>query len=127
METPVIEVNGNAILTMIIMLLVIAGIMLLIREVNCWYWKINKRVELAEKANSEIRALKNELQTQNELISQILKEIKKEDGEQLPTPPTFSAIDWRATLVGQQKNQITSIWPFSRQLKLKHNHGHDFA
>lgn len=93
METPVIEVNGNAILTMIIMLLVIAGIMLLIREVNCWYWKINKRVELAEKANSEIRALKNELQTQNELISQILKEIKKEDGEQLPTPPTFSAID----------------------------------
>lgn len=88
-----IEVNGNAISTMIIMLLVIAGIMLVIREVNCWYWKINKRVELAEKTNSEIRALKNELQTQNELISQILKEIKKEDGQQLPTPPTFSAID----------------------------------
>ena len=42
-----IEVNGNAILTMIVMLLVIAGIMLVIREVNCWYWKINKRVELA--------------------------------------------------------------------------------
>ena len=38
---------GSGILPIIIIIVIIA----VLREVNCWYWKINKRIELMEKQN----------------------------------------------------------------------------
>jgi hypothetical protein len=39
-------------------------VFLILREVNCWYWKINKRIELQEMNNKLLReilaVLKNE-------------------------------------------------------------------
>ncbi|QWV94673.1 hypothetical protein KP004_05700 [Geomonas oryzisoli] len=50
-------------------LLIFAGLfilfMLLIREVNCWYWKINQRIELMEQSLSiqkDIRSMLRNLQ-----------------------------------------------------------------
>ncbi len=36
-----------------LLIALVAGVLIFIalREVNCWYWKINKRIELQEKTN----------------------------------------------------------------------------
>ena len=46
----------------LIAVIVLVLVFLLLREVNCWYWKINKRIEL--------------MQVQNDLLRNILSESK---------------------------------------------------
>ena len=53
-----------------IMLLVLIAIFLILRELNCWYWKINKKIELQEKTN--------------ELLGKILEKIGMEENNQSP-------------------------------------------
>ena len=48
--------NLEAIIVFIIMVL---AIILLIRELICWYFKINKRVELQEKILAELVKINN--------------------------------------------------------------------
>ena len=43
--------------TIIIALLIAIVLFLLLREVNCWYFKINKRIELMEETNELLRLL----------------------------------------------------------------------
>jgi hypothetical protein len=43
--------------TIIIVIIVLVLVFLLLREVNCWYWKINKRIELMEDQNNLLRSL----------------------------------------------------------------------
>lgn len=44
--------------------LILAGVLLIIlyfilRELNCWYWKINQRIELQKETNDLLRKLVN--------------------------------------------------------------------
>jgi hypothetical protein len=41
----------------LIALLVFVGIFLLLREVNCWYWKINERISLLNEQNDLLKKL----------------------------------------------------------------------
>jgi hypothetical protein len=49
--------ENNVLGLTIIVLFVMIMVFLLLREVNCWYWKINKRVELMEEQNELLREL----------------------------------------------------------------------
>lgn len=42
---------------LIIVLLVTIALFFALREVNCWYWKINKRIELMEEQNEILKKL----------------------------------------------------------------------
>ena len=44
----------------LITIVVLVLVFLLLREVNCWYWKINKRIELMEVQNDLLRSLLSE-------------------------------------------------------------------
>lgn len=46
-------INGDA----IIYLIIIVVVFLLLREVNCWYWKINKGLEKFEEINENLNEL----------------------------------------------------------------------
>lgn len=48
--------------TLIIFLLVLLGIFLLCRELNCWYWKINRRIELLEEQNNSLKTIIEKLE-----------------------------------------------------------------
>jgi hypothetical protein len=42
---------------LIVTLIVMILLFLALREVNCWYWKINKKIELQEKTNELLQKL----------------------------------------------------------------------
>ncbi|HCC07270.1 MAG TPA: hypothetical protein DEP72_03760 [Clostridiales bacterium] len=58
------------ILNVIIIILVIIGIILLIREIVCWYWKINKHIEIMKEINSNLGELLKVNKQQLELEKQ---------------------------------------------------------
>jgi hypothetical protein len=43
--------------TIFIILAVIVSIFIILREFNCWYWKINQRIELMKENNDLLREL----------------------------------------------------------------------
>ena len=45
------------IVEIIVILVVVIGVFFLIREVICWYYKINKQIELQEETNSLLKKL----------------------------------------------------------------------
>ena len=49
--------------TLVIGLIICVLVYLALREVNCWYWKINRRIELQEETNELLKKLieKNEI------------------------------------------------------------------
>ncbi len=51
--------------TLLIALVVVILIVLAFREVNCWYWKINKRIELHEETNYLLERLLENTQKKN--------------------------------------------------------------
>jgi hypothetical protein len=55
----------------IVFLIVLVGLFLLLREVNCWYWKINERVVLMKQNNELLKKISFQLQgeTGNEIIT----------------------------------------------------------
>jgi len=54
----------NVLLTIIIVIVILMVVFLVLREVNCWYWKINERISLQ--------------QEQNFILKKILKELKND-------------------------------------------------
>lgn len=57
--------DGTAgVILLIIVLAALAGAFLLLREFNCWYFKINERIELQKRLISEINSLNTRLATQ---------------------------------------------------------------
>jgi hypothetical protein len=61
--------------TLIGIIVVVLLLFLIARELNCWYWKINKRVTLMEQQNKYLRALIKKMGVTDE----DLKEIEKKD------------------------------------------------
>ncbi|MFZ4740071.1 MAG: hypothetical protein ACOYLE_02785 [Bacteroidales bacterium] len=53
---------------LLITIIVLIVIFFLMREVNCWYWKINKRIALMEEQNELLKVLVNinKINTPNE-------------------------------------------------------------
>lgn len=50
---------GFGVVEILITFVVLLAIFIVCREINCWYWKINERIEL-------LKDIKNILQQQNE-------------------------------------------------------------
>lgn len=48
--------------TLIVFLLILLGVFLLCRELNCWYWKINRRIELLEEQNNNLKTIIEKLE-----------------------------------------------------------------
>ena len=42
--------NTELMTAIAISVLIIIAVMLIFRQINCWYWKINKRVELQQES-----------------------------------------------------------------------------
>lgn len=45
--------------TILIVIFVLIGLFLLLRELNCWYWKINERIDLQKEQNQLLRQILN--------------------------------------------------------------------
>ncbi|MFA5421156.1 MAG: hypothetical protein WC280_04020 [Patescibacteria group bacterium] len=52
-------------LVIVFLLLVLVAIWLVIRELKCWYWKINLRVDLLADIASELKEVKEILKSNN--------------------------------------------------------------
>ncbi len=64
------------IMGVLLLIAVILGVILLCREVSCWYFKINKSIELQEEANTTLRKILMNMPSQ----PVIEKAIEKEKG-----------------------------------------------
>ena len=64
----------NAVSTILIVVVILVVVFLILREVNCWYWKINERVSLQKEQNSILKKilkeLNNEPKSKNKSTSQ---------------------------------------------------------
>ena len=64
----------NAVSTVLIVVVILVVVFLILREVNCWYWKINERVSLQKEQNSILKKilkeLNNEPKSKNKKTSQ---------------------------------------------------------
>ncbi len=49
-------------ISLIIFLIVLFLIFLICRELNCWYWKINRRIELLEEQNNSLKTIIEKLE-----------------------------------------------------------------
>jgi len=58
--------TGTVIIALIISLLVFIAIFLLLREVVCWYWKINTMVKNQEITNQLLKKIADHLETKKE-------------------------------------------------------------
>src|SRR5574344_1551112 len=56
----------NSLLTILIVVVILIVIILIIREVNCWYWKINERVELQKRQNTLLESILAELKNESQ-------------------------------------------------------------
>ena len=56
----------NSLLTILIVVVILIVIILIIREVNCWYWKINERVELQKRQNTLLESILAELKHESQ-------------------------------------------------------------
>jgi len=54
---------SNNIETMLITIVVIVGVFLLLREILCWYWKINQRVSLQKEQIELLKKIASALKT----------------------------------------------------------------
>ena len=48
-------------LSIAVYILIFVVVFLLLREVNCWYWKINKRLQIEEENNDLLTKILDEL------------------------------------------------------------------
>ena len=69
--------------TILIAVIVLVLVFLLLREVNCWYWKINKRIELMQVQNDLLRNLLSENKSQG--VSNKEKTIQKPQEDDVKT------------------------------------------
>lgn len=49
--------RDETIITIVIALAIIVIVFIALREINCWYWKINERAELQRKTNALLEKL----------------------------------------------------------------------
>jgi len=49
--------SGNSFFYVIVMIIVAIIVFIIAREFNCWYWKINKRLQLLEEINQNLKEL----------------------------------------------------------------------
>jgi len=68
--------NFLSIQSLILIIIVVVILFFLFREVNCWYWKINKRIKLQEDIILHLKIISNSINDQNENTK---NEISKND------------------------------------------------
>jgi len=56
---------NSVISTILITVAILAVIFLILREVNCWYWKINERISLQQEQNSILEKILTELKNES--------------------------------------------------------------
>ena len=54
----------SAVSTILITIAILAVVFLILREVNCWYWKINERISLQREQNSILEKILLELKNE---------------------------------------------------------------
>lgn len=66
----------NAIVTVLVIVVVLLLLFLILREVMCWYWKVNERILLQKETNRLLRKLidNNESNPKTESTSSVNKE-----------------------------------------------------
>lgn len=85
----------NVVSTILITIVILVVVFLILREVNCWYWKINERISLQKEQNSILekilKELKNEPKSKKKSTSQkngddyiVDKTIDKDEKEENP-------------------------------------------
>ena len=55
----------NAFIYFLVTIVVLVVIFLILREVNCWYWKINERIKLQKRNNDLLELLLVKLNTKD--------------------------------------------------------------
>ena len=53
--------QGEVFIYLILGIVILFGLFLLLRELNCWYWKINRRIELQERTNDLLNKILEEM------------------------------------------------------------------
>jgi len=61
---------SNDIIVFLVVLGVIIGLFFLLRELNCWYWKINERIFLQKQQNWYLKQLLAKFSTPEEVKNQ---------------------------------------------------------
>ena len=64
--------------TIIAVIVILILIFLVLREVNCWYWKINERIELQKKTNKLLKLLINDQNPERFKLTDSFKLIDEE-------------------------------------------------
>jgi hypothetical protein len=72
---------GNVFSYLIIALIVIVGLFLLLREFWCWYWKINKKINLIEEQNEMLKTINNNLLKNQEINNKISRLLKSSENK----------------------------------------------
>jgi hypothetical protein len=57
--------NISGFVGVIVGIVLLFGISLLLRELMCWYWKVNERIELQKKTNDLLIEISRRLDTNN--------------------------------------------------------------
>lgn len=87
-------VNGIVIFLVIIAAILVA-VFFICREVFCWYWKINDRVDELKKLNKSSEALAKGVAQSNILLAEILRRLGGSVPAEAPMPstPDVSAVN----------------------------------
>ena len=64
------EIIGSLV-GLIVILLVLIGIFFLCRELLCWYWKINRMIEIVDGIGTGITGIWKKLEETNQILRQI--------------------------------------------------------
>ena len=86
--------------TIIVVIVVLAGVFLILREVNCWYWKINERTALQIEQNELLKKILHELLVDNKSIQKPKQTVK--DGK------SYSAKSDKEAKDDAENNQLSN-------------------
>ena len=67
---------GNPVFIGILVILGIILIIILVREVNCWYWKINDRIKKMDQISSDLDDIKTLLEENNKHLNEFVEHFK---------------------------------------------------
>ncbi len=67
---------GSPVFIGILVILGIILIIILVREINCWYWKINDRIKKMEQISTDLDDIKTLLSENNERLKEFVDHFK---------------------------------------------------
>lgn len=99
MDVFISNVMENPIPFFLYLALIIILILLSIREIRCWYWKINKRIDIQNDENLALQSIIDAQEKQIQLLETIISNIDKN------TKTTADTLDEAATTTESIKEQ----------------------